>query len=108
MEITSWGQFISSVGLPGAMILGLGYMAWRAGCWLGVNAIKPIVDSHLDYLETTKSVQKLQAKCLENQAACLENQTNALANQTQLIREIRDSHGSVCKFHVIVPGSREG
>lgn len=90
MEMSNWTQFIASVGLPGALLLGGGYVCWRAGCWLGVNAIKPLVDAHLDYLETTKEVQTKQADTLEN--------------QTQLIREIRDSQSSACKFRVIVPG----
>lgn len=90
MEVTSWTQFIASVGLPGALLIGAGIAAWRVSCWLGLNAVKPLVEAHLDYLDKTKEVQKQHA--------------DALTNQTQLLREIRDQQSSACKFRVIVPG----
>ena len=94
MEISSWTQFIASVGLPGALLIGAGIAVWRVSCWLGINAVKPLVEAHLDYLDKTKEVQMKQADTLEN--------------QTQLIREIRDQQSSACKFRVIVPGGHEG
>lgn len=66
------------LGFPVVLLLGIGYMLYAVLGWLGKEVVKPIADSHIALVESTKATQMTNAETLKKVGSVLEDKAGTL------------------------------
>jgi hypothetical protein len=116
MEVSLWTELLKQS--PYLLILAaFAWGIWRTVVWVGINAVKPIVDSHQTYLSTQAVAMEKIATASESNAATGEQhakilQELKLANESKLkilgtiqesenkiVGKLGEVHGDVKNMH---------
>jgi hypothetical protein len=99
-----WIDIAVRVGVPVAILFAVGLGLWRAGSWLAVNAVLPIVASHQKYLETTATATETTAAAVvgmktatETTAAAVVGMKTATETTAAAVVEIHRALPTTCK-----------
>lgn len=66
MDWVAVGTLIGQVGVPAALLLGIGLAAWKSIKWGGTNIIIPFVKTHVSLMEEVVANLREQTAYLES------------------------------------------
>jgi uncharacterized protein YukE len=81
MEV--WVDAVRNVGIPAVILLGIGFLVWRGGAWVGEVILRPAVEMHLEFM-------KAMSKAVERLVAVLEELSQAIKNVEDRHRQVMD------------------
>lgn len=87
-------QLMREFGVPLAFLAALCTALWRAGRWVGVEVLKPLVDQHIAFLAELKQTVRDMALSISRSGGDAAEALREIREHRDEWREWRDREGS--------------
>lgn len=88
MTFDSFKWTAEKLGIPTLFCVALCFAIYRTGSWAATNIGKPVVDKHLEFIDTEQKSMKVIADNSMKQTENMERQSKQMEAHTTLLQDI--------------------
>lgn len=91
MTFDSFKWTAEKLGIPTLFCVALCFAIYRTGSWAAINIGKPVVDKHIEFIDTEQKSMKVIADNSTKQTENMERQSKQMEQHTVLLETIADT-----------------